>query len=134
MKRTTYTITAKDVAFPGATMRREKIGKREVDRTIEYWKKWMGIKRNQITVDPVHIMDVSEEIMADMILQNSDYPYALEVIILSLANDLGIDPTHPLDGLKNLKSRIIQHPDIETANEIVELLKRHAELDEEEQQ
>ena len=132
MKRTTYTVTAKDVSFPGTILTRPQISQRQVEETITTWVRFLGADLEKITVIQTQNIEVDDDTIAEYILQNSDYPYALEYSIRSVGKDMGIDSEKVIPGLTNLTNRLTTHPDIETAAEIVELLKSYADLDEEE--
>ena len=131
MKRTTYTVTAKDVSFKGTVLTRPQISQRRVEETINTWTRFLGADPEKITVTKLQTIEMDDKVIADYIYSNSDYPYALEYSIRSVGKDMGIDSEKVIPGLTNLTNRLTTHPDIETATEIVELLKRYADLDEE---
>lgn len=132
MKRTTYTVTAKDVSFPGTILTRPQISQRQVEETITTWVRFLGANPYKIKVTKLQTIEIDDKVVADYILSNSDYPYALEYSIRSVCKDMGIDRYKTIPGLTKLTNRLTTHPDIETAAEIVELLKSYADLDEEE--
>lgn len=131
MKRTTYTVTAKDVSFPGTILTRPQISQRQVEETITTWVRFLGADREKITVTKLQTIEIKDEIIADYILHNSDSTYLLEHAIGGVRRDMGIDPDEHIETLRRLTNRLSTHPDIETAAEIVELLKGYADLDEE---
>lgn len=133
MKRTTYTVTAKDVNLPpGTILTRPQISQRQVEETITTWTRFLGADPEKITVTKLQTIEIKDEMIAEFILQNSDSAYLLEYAIDSVRKDMGIDPEKVIPGLYRLTLKLSMKNSPALALKIVELLKSYADLDEEE--